>query len=81
MIVQDMFDIWAGGIKEDSDLKKAFEVLDENGDGFLAPDEIEKFAAKTGIPITQEDIGKLKKILDNPKRGLLRNRFVYQVIL
>ena len=58
---------------------KAFLAVDENGDGILTLEEIQKLASVAGIHITQDDISQFKQIVDCPERGLLKGKCVYQV--
>ena len=59
--------------------KKAFLAVDENGDGILTLEEIQKLAFVAGIQITQEDIAEFKKMIGCPCRGSLKDKCVYQV--
>ena len=58
---------------------KAFAAVDENGDGILTLEEIQKLAFVAGIQITQEDMAQFKQIVGCPDRGLLKDKCVYQV--
>ena len=60
-------------------LHKAFSSFDGNGDGFLADDEIDKFMAFAGIKIQEEDLTTFKNKIDDPERGELAGKCVYQV--
>ena len=60
-------------------LKKAFEELDTNGDGFLSNEEITKFIASSGIKVLEEDIKTLILKLNNTERGEFIGKCLYQV--
>ena len=49
--------------RSDTFFIKAFAAVDENGDGILTLEEIQKLAFVAGIQITQKDMAQFKKIV------------------
>ena len=60
-------------------LKKAFETIDKNGDGFLCDDEIDTFFRDVGMHVNKEDLNNFKAKIKDPSRGELAGKCVFQV--
>ena len=60
-------------------LKKSFQTIDKNNDGFLCHDEIDTFFNEVGMPVKLDELNNFKAKIDDPSRGELAGKCVYQV--
>ena len=60
-------------------LKKAFETIDKNDDGFLCDDEIDTFFKDVGMPVNEEELNNFKMKIKDSSRGDLSGKCVFQV--
>lgn len=52
-----------------SDLKKAFQVFDLNGDGFISREELQKVLTKMGEKLTDKEVDEMMKNADKNGDG------------
>ena len=55
----------------DEDLKEAFTIFDEDGDGYISPDEIQLLFKKLGELITTDEAVDIMKDCDLNQDGLI----------
>lgn len=55
--------------KVKSDLKKAFQVFDLNGDGFISREELQKVLTKMGEKLTEKEVDEMLKKADKNGDG------------
>ena len=64
---------------DDELLKKAFETIDKNDDGFLCDDEIDTFFKDVGMLVNEEELNNFKMTIKHSSRGDLSGKCVFQV--
>lgn len=66
------------------DLKKAFRILDINGDGFITREELQKVLTKMGETLTEKEVDEMMEKADKNRDGKIdyegkkRDRKLYQ---
>ena len=54
----------------EGDLKKAFQIFDENGDGFISPEELEHMVnILSGVKMGKEEVHELIRVADTNGDG------------
>lgn len=52
-------------------LRKAFEVLDEDNKGYLTTEELTKYVTESGEPFTQEEMEEMMSASVDPDQGVV----------